>query len=84
MPTDFKGIAVALLTIISLVGLLAFCVAGCSSGPPKPKTHTSVPSLDVAQERVKQLRSSIEDAKDGVSRLKARHELIDYKESLVK
>lgn len=75
------------MTFIVFLVSIAACtlfLCSCSSGPPKPKTHTSVPSLDVAQERVKRLRSSIEDAKDGVSRLKARHELIDYKESLVK
>lgn len=64
--------------------LIACLVLGaCSTSPKRPATHTSVPSLDVSREKVKRLQASIEDAKDGVSRLKARNELIDYKESLV-
>lgn len=73
-----KRIATLQLTVCCLL------FTACGTSVKKPATHTQVPSLDVAQEKVLRLRASIQDSKDGVSRLKARDELIDYKESLIK
>lgn len=64
--------------------LLSVLLAACSTSSKKPTTHTSVPSLDVSRERVKQLRSSIQDSKDGIRRVRSLQERIDYKESMLK
>lgn len=59
--------------------VIALFFVGCTTGPKRPTTNTSVPSLDTSKEINRTVRSNIVDSKDAIGRSRRLNRQIEDK-----